>query len=367
MKKAFLTLFLLTVSLSVSAQSLQDSSTLLVEAYLDTYYARFSAEGNRNELQPFTTVSPRNGQFGLNVAQLRAAYQGNGLRSRLTLHAGDIAKATWSQEFPFLQEANVGLEVVDGWWLDLGFFTTHIGTESFLPKNNLLSSTAVATYMEPFYQAGARLSYEKSERLTAALWVVNGYNYFLDYNQDKSVGFLLGYQFTDHLSLHWTSLFGNEGADSLAFQQYRSYMNLYLNGDWDKWKWVIGGDFGRQSNSSLEDQEQPAHMFNVLATLRYQFHPRFSVSTRGEIFEDEDGFISGLFPRQSMAPAGLKIYGLTLGGEYRPAPGAYLRMESRLLQTGEGLYTFHEGSTFYRQRWEVMLSMGIVLERLIDL
>lgn len=349
------------ISLAVQAQN-DSTQNLTFSAYIDVYFAGFSDRRSPNALQEVTTVSPRDQRFGLNVAQLGVHYHSERVRGNAIIHYGDIAQATWSDEFRAVQEANVGIRLADGWWLDGGFFATHIGTESFLPKNNLTSSTAVATYNEPFFQSGARLAYEGSDKFDAALWVVSGYNFFLDANNAKSVGLALTYYASDNLSLTYTNLFGRESLDDIMPRQFRTYHNAYVN--WQpspRWYLTLGGDLGTQTNSSLNNPRNTAVMFNALAVLRYQVDPHFAVTTRAEVFQDPDGFISGIYATDNFGISGLKLYGITLSTEYRPSDNAYLRLEGRILQTADDLLIFDDGSPT-RQRLEAMVTMGWEVE-----
>lgn len=355
--------FIIAFAIGISALAQEaDSSRLRLSGYVDAYYSYFSDSLGPNALQQFTTVSPRSERFGLNVAQIGAHYEGGRIRGNVTLHYGDIARATWSAEFNPVQEANVGLRIKPGWWLDGGFFTTHIGTESFLPKNNYLSSTAVATYNEPFYQAGARLSYEGSEQFHAEFWLANGYNFFLDANSAKSVGLLLRYHFSDQTSLTYTNLFGRESPDGAAPEQFRLYQNLYLNTSLsDKLLLALGGDLGLQSNSRRADGGESALMYNALAVVRCQFTPAFSATVRGEVFQDPEGFISGAYLNSKGEEQGLQLWGITLGAEFRPVENAYLRVEGRYLRADEELAIFTDGPSA-NARWETMATLGFYFD-----
>lgn len=369
MKNLKLVLLLLIGGMQLNAQSdssAQEKTTLKLSGYIDTYYSNFTNQMPANALQPYTTVSGRDQRIGLNVAQVGLHYASPDVRSNLTIHYGDIAQATWSGTFNPVQEANIGFRLMEGLWFDAGFFHTHIGTESFLPKNNPLSSTVVATFNEPFYQAGARLSYEGSERLQAELWVTNGYNFFLDVNSAQSVGALVNYNFNDKSSLTYTNLFGRESPDNASQTQFRTYQNIYFQTVLgDKLFLTLGGDFGTQSNSVLADSTQTALMYNALATVRYQFAERFSTTLRYEVFQDPEGFISGSLPNQAGGTQGLQMQGYTLGLEYRPIEKAYLRPEVRYIQADKSLLLFSTGFST-SNRWEVMLTMGLYFDSVLD-
>ena len=363
--KFSLILLLSTVSVKAFGQSQKQAPALTISGYVDAYYAYFTDSLPPNALQAYTTVSPRNERIGLNMAQLSLIYNSEKLRSTLTLHAGDIAEATWSDEFSLVQEANVGVLLVKSLWLDAGFFHTHIGTESFLPKNDFLSSTAVATYNEPFYQSGARLSYEPGGKFNAELWALNGYNRFLDNNDAKSVGLLASYAFRENLSLTYTSLFGRESDQGAAIKQFRTYQNLYLNTSWKGRIYLTAGaDFGSQTNSVLLNNGKTAYMYNWLITSRYQFTRQFSATVRAERFSDREGFISGVLADPTGELQGLQLWGFTAGVEYKPAEGAYLRLEGRQLRA-ENIVFYTDGS-YTDQRTEVHLTFGVFFDKIFN-
>lgn len=370
MKNLVLMTALFIAGLQIQAQSTatkadSTKSSLTLSGYVDAYYGYFTDSLGANALQQYTTVSARDQRIGLNVAQIGAHYRSDKVRGNVTIHYGDIAQATWSGTFNPVQEANLGFKVAKGLWFDAGFFHTHIGTESFLPKNNFLSSTAVATYNEPFYQAGARLSYEAGEKFQAEFWVTNGYNFFLDINSAKSVGVLLHYNFNDNTNLTYTNLFGRESLDGADQTQFRTYQNIYLNTSiGEKALLTVGGDFGTQSNSELENSRQTAFMYNALATLRYQFTEQFSATARYEIFQDPEGFISGTMINDRGNQQGLQLQGYTLGLEYRPLEQAYVRPEVRYLQAEDKLTIFNNDFDL-TTRWEVMITMGFYFDNIV--
>jgi hypothetical protein len=353
---------------ALMAQKNQDKPhQLRLSAYVDGYLAGYSNDIPQQEFQPFITVGARDNTFGVNVAQLGLHYEHQNVRGNVTLHYGDIPQATWSNDFNMIQEANMGVRLTEGLWLDAGFFATHIGTESFLPKNNMLSSTAFATYNEPFYQAGAKLSYGNVANWHFELWGLNGYNSFVDNNDAKSVGVLVSHDFSDNTSITYTNLYGRESEDGIFPKQQRFYQNIYLNQNWnDKVFLTVGFDYGLQTHSELENAGETATMYNALATLRYQFDPMWSITGRYEIFKDQNGFISGTVQDTNGNLAGVELVGYTLGTEYRPVANAYIRAEARYASTDEDLEIFVKDGETVDHRFELLFTMGWELDHLFN-
>jgi hypothetical protein len=293
-------------------------------------------------------------------------YSRDRIRANFTYHTGDIVTATWADRFTNVQEANVGLRLGGNWWVDAGLFRTHIGGESFLPKNIRLSSTAFATFNEPFYQAGARLRHTPDDRWHLEAWLLNGYNQFVDDNRAKSLGLLLEYAPNEATTLTYNNLIGNEAPDNGNRRQLRFYQNAYWEQRWnDRFSSLLSVDLGVQSNSELVPGGREALLYAALLTLRYRIDDRWSLTGRGELFRDRTGFISGTLFNSSGRPSGAKLTGWTLGGEYRPYSNAYLRAEGRYTAAADGLRPFPRKGSEVGWRWEVLLTFGVFLEQAI--
>ena len=364
--KTFFVLFFLP-AVVLAQEASETNHQLSVSAYVDTYFAGYNTNLGSEDYQSFITVGARDNTFGINIAQFGIGYKSDKLSSNVILQYGDIAGATWSADFNMIQEANIGINLTDGLWLDAGFFATHIGTESFLPKNNMLSSTAFLTYNEPFYQAGAKLSYDALESWYFEFWILNGYNNFVDNNDGKSVGALITYNFNEDTSLTYTNLFGREDERNTPLRQNRFYQNVYFNKNWnDTFFLSTGLDFGIQTNSSLQNNSETASMFGGLLTTRYVFAPRWSVTGRAEIFSDNNGFISGTVINNNLEEDGVKLVGFTLGAEYKPIENSYFRLEGRSTREANDLNIFPKDDGFIDRRMELLVTLGFEIEKLFS-
>lgn len=365
-KGVLISIISLLCSVPGSSQDNEKSDhQLTLSAYVDSYFAGYNTNLDQQDFQPYITVGARDNSFGVNVAQFGLNYEHEKVRGNIIVHYGDIPQATWSTEFNELQEANVGFKLTDGLWLDAGFFATHIGTESFLPKNNLLSHTAYLTFNEPFYQAGAKLTYDALLDWSFELWVLNGYNSFVDTNDAKSIGMLVNYNITKNTSVTYTNLFGRENEDRIEPEQKRFYQNIYLSHNWnEKVFLILGFDYGLQTNSDLQNTNKTATMFGGMITARYQFNPKFSITGRAEIFSDKNGFISGTTLTTNGDLAGIELTGFTLGTEYRPIEKAYIRAEVRNTRAADDLQIFLKENELTNNRFEILFTLGFELEKI---
>jgi hypothetical protein len=338
------TLFLVFISCFSFAQDEKDSAELSFGAYTDGYYSYYS---NATEVayQQHDAIGAYHNNFGLNIAQITGAYNSNRLRGVLTMHEGDIPSIAWGGNYRGLQEANAGVRLAKGLWLDMGFFKTHVGTESFLPKDNLMSIITLGTFYGPFYQSGARLSYDTDSEWHFELHAINGYNLHIENNDFKTFGLLVSHSFTDHFGMSYSAMAGQENVGQLR-DGYLVYQNVFANLNYDKIDVQMGLDVAVANQwRSISPTGQNGWLSNPLvaglATVKYHFTEKIAASCRGEIFSDEGSINSNTLEFTTIAatgnPAarstyrGMTIYGGTIGFEYAPSENGFLRVESRML------------------------------------
>jgi hypothetical protein len=340
------------------AQDSTSHSSLSFSGYVDAYAAYYTDSLGINNYQKFPSVSPRSNQFGLNVAMLTAKYSADKVRGIVTLHYGDIPRSTWSGNYNFIQEANVGVRLHKKIWLDAGFFRTHVGTEGLFPKENITSSVSVCTYMEPYYEAGFKLNYSPSDKLSINLFLLNGYNIYEDNNTKKSVGALITYVFNDNFNIGYSDYVGDDSQQTDSITHMRIYHNLFFNYQIKKIKIQVGGDYGMQENSDTTGKKS-ASMYSGVASVKYQCTSKFAFYSRGELFNDPQGFMSGVFINDKNVQTGLKLWGVTAGVEYKPTDNSYIRLEGRQLQTDDDQHIFRWEHKNMNKRMEAMIHMGV--------
>lgn len=346
-------LALLAGVLSVSHATAQ-SNPVQVSAYVDAYYASDNDESNammgQRAIRQFSTIGLLKDQFALNTAQVSVTYSNDDMRGTVTLHAGSLRMVGWDPivAYPIIQEANVGVRVATNVWLDAGHMLTHIGGEAVLPKDNWLSSHALITTAEPFYQTGVRASYG-ADGITAQVYVVNGYNVHEDNNKNKSAGVFVGYSHDD-FSVSYAGLYGNEG-NPTGGNSLRIYNNIVA---WAKL--VKSLEVKAQVDIAMQDdaptKDKSGSMVGGVLALRYAFNDMWSATVRGGYIGDEDRVV------------GLGIQGMeaTLGVELKPTANSFVRLEGRMMKMDEKFKVFLDTDKKPTDsKMEVMLGMGLWL------
>ncbi|MGP8216211.1 MAG: outer membrane beta-barrel protein [Bacteroidia bacterium] len=360
-KNPCILLFLCYLRCISAAAQKDSSSTIKIGGYIDTYFATYSDSVGAGKYQKFAAISPRNDNFGINVAQVSMQYNSPILRSTITLHSGDLPNAAWSPVYNFIQEANAGIALTKKLWLDAGFFKTHIGTEALLPKDNITSSISIITFYEPWWQAGGRLVYTPDEKWQMALYVVNGYNEFIATNKKKAAGLAITYALSDKGSIGYYNFISDNTPDNDPVSHTRILNNVVFNYELSKeFKIIAGVDFISQQHSQLSDTAKSAFVYSYILTLKYQFTHFFGIYARGEMFNDVQGiFTSDTLKETNGNVSGYMLNGATLGIEFKPAKNSYIRIEGRELKMAAGQNIFYTDGKYVNYRDEAMVTLGI--------
>ncbi len=348
----------------------KDSSSFTFSGYVDVYYARYSDSMPLNSQAKFADVCARNNTFGLNIFQFSCQYNSNKLRGTATLHYGDIPlnagsstyNTTNSSSFNYIQEANIGFKVNKYIWIDAGFFKTHIGTESILPKENICNSVSVITFYEPWFQSGVKISYAPNEQLFFCFHVLNGYNTFVETNNKKIIGLSATYALGTKGSIGYFNLIGDETTDSINSTKLhiRFLNNFVFNYQLtQKIKMVLGFDYISQQNSSITNANDAAVIYSGIATFKYQIKPKMAVYARYEMYNDASGMLSGIIHNVKNISTGYILNGFTGGIEYKPTDNSFVRLESRylLMDNDQKIFLTDSKATNIRTEW--MMNAGI--------
>jgi len=345
------------------AQAVEEPS-FTIDGYVDTYYL-FSTDSlsrlpDRGE--QFSTFGPRVNQFGLNVARLSSAYTSDRIRGTISLFYGDV-NYSWDPEFNMLQEANVGVRIAKGLWFDMGIFSTHIGTEVLLPRDNMMSSLALGTYHEPFFMKAGVLSYDFSDKFSAKLVLANDYYTMARQQNANSPAYGLGLTFKpmEGVTISYTNLIDDQAQIGQDTTQWRFYNNLYVAYTTDKLLLAAGADFAHQENAKFSDEGklEAATAFNFEVEGKYYFTPKAAAYGRFDHFFDEYGILSPTIETRVGHTQGLIASSITAGGELKPTDQSYIRLEGRYLWCDTEQHRFKDLSgNMTHDRFSVLFTFG---------
>ncbi|MEP7238059.1 MAG: outer membrane beta-barrel protein [Ferruginibacter sp.] len=331
---------------------------LKITGYIDTYYAYYTDSAGAGDFQKFASVSPRCNRFWLNTAQLSVEYNAKKIRGIVTIQYGDITQTSLPPPFNNIMEAHAGVMLLKNLWFDAGLFRTHFGTESVLPKENLVSSLSVNTYYEFCNEAALRLNYVPNEKWAFSLYWLKGYNLYVDNNNKRSAGALITYTHGNYY-MGYCNYIGDDSPKGDSARHLRIQQNIFFNYQHKKIKFQAGFDNCIQQNADYLHPNLGASMYSGLACLKYQLKEKFAVSARAEIFKDPQGFMTGVVLTKDNFYTGYKLHGYTLAAEYKPTQNSYIRIEGRQLQMERNEEIFRWNGKNSSSRFELMINAGI--------
>jgi len=332
------------------------NDSLTFNGYIDSYYA-IDNDANESNRKLLSILNPTKESINLNVVLFRVNYNSESLRAIATFHFGDMPNVAWQTKLNFIQEAYIGVKLSDKFWFDVGNYLTHIGIESVNPKDNWLSTLSLLAQNEPFYQAGAKLTYEPNNLLKLQIQLLNGYNLFEDNNKNKSIGYLVSYKLLENLNLSLTGIIGNEAYLGLVNPKFKySQGNKILNSlliEWD-----CSNSFKIKSLIDLSSQEIDVTDLNnniskgfsrIVASsiaFKYLFSESISLNSRIEMYNT---FLKVAETFNSKALA------YTIGLEYKPMNNAYIRLEDRFMNYNNTINSIIP----FKSRNEVIFGVGV--------
>lgn len=322
-----------------------DSTGLLdISGYISAYTSYYTDSVGSDEYQKFPTLSPHSNEVGINLIQVSAKYTSEKVRGVVTLQWGDMPEAAWSPRYNLVQQANLGVRIVPKLWFDIGYFRTHIGLESVQPRENINSTIAVTTFVEPYYLSGAKLTWQVSPKIALQANAFSQFNGFVENNRNKALGFSTVIDPTENLSMTLNTITTDDTPEGIKGKHQRWYNDFYLS--WKTKRTVLGFEFnyGQQTNSGLTDTAATARIMSSLLALKYSIAKKLAIYGRGEFCKDPDGFMAGTYLNGQSKFVGIDIWGVTGGIELKPITNSYVRFEYRYLNQNQS-----SGDIFYWQ------------------
>jgi hypothetical protein len=329
----------------VSAQAATDTSTTVrFGGFVDGYYA-YDFNRPRTLDRAFTTQPARHNEFNVNLAHVEAVLSGPKVRGRLAVQFGTSVQSNYAGEprvgsysggdvSRYIQEAVVGVKLAPALWLDGGIYLSHIGSESWISRDNPTYTRSLIADYSPYYQAGVKLTWQATSTVTAQLNVVNGWQNISETNGTKAVGARVDWSAAPKVTFTAYNLIGNEAPDT-AGSQLRIFqggsIKLVPN---DKLTLMGTFDFGSQDLG-----DETGRWYGTSIITRVQATPNAALVARVERYAD---------PRQVIVVTGgasaFRASGGSLGVDVTPAPKVLWRTELRALAGRDAIFPRRDGT-----------------------
>ncbi|GAA4041107.1 porin [Hymenobacter glaciei] len=313
------------------------ASPLTTYGFVDAYYGYDFDHANDNDRQGFLYSHGRQNEFTINQALVGVRYDDGKVRGAVGLHAGSYVSANYAAEDPVFRhvyEAYAGFRPFAKAWLDMGIFGSHIGFESAISKDNWTLTRSVMAENSPYYQSGARFTYEVGAKLTLTGLVLNGWQNIRETNQSKALGTQIQWKPSDKLLINSSTFYGNE--QPVGSPVRRRYMHdFYLTyAATERTNLAVVFDVGKQRGVSSE-QYDTWHAASVF--VKYKLADTFSTTLRGEYYYAERGvIISSIMPEAF--DSDFRVAGGSVNLDYLPTSNVAFRVEGRYLNGMQGVF-----------------------------
>jgi hypothetical protein len=316
----------------------QEESKFKVSGYVETYYGYDFNKPADNNRPGFIYSHNRHNEVNLNLGFIKGSYDNGSIRANLAVMAGTYANANLAAEPGVLKnifEGTIGVKLskTESLWIDGGIFTSHIGFESAISKDDWVLTRNIASENTPYYESGAKITYvTRDGRLTATALYLNGWQRITrqNGNSQPAGGLQLTWKPAANLTFNYSNYLGTEGPDSTRVVRF--YHNFYgifqVN---DKFGVTLGFDYGTQqkekANPGRNDVLSPA------AIVQYKFNSKFAMAGRIEHYEDKNGVIIA-----TGTANGFKTTGYSLNLDYTPVNNAVIRLEGKMYNSKDRIF-----------------------------
>lgn len=179
--------------------------------------------------------------------------------------------------------------VGNGLTVDFGKFVTPVGAEVIETKDNYNYTRSFMFAYGPYYHTGFRGKYTVNSKVSFTGFLLNGWDTALDNNNGKTYGMSVSLTPTSKFAITETYLGGPEQTgDSRPWRNFSDTVISYVATD--KLTFLANIDYGTDKFVT----GQKGHWFASAFYFKYAFNNRFAFSPRYEVFDDHDGFRTGL-------------------------------------------------------------------------
>jgi len=211
----------------------------------------------------------------------------------------------------------------------MGKMATYVGAEVIEAIDNPnYSRSFLFVFAEPTTHTGVKASYVFSDNVNASIHILNGWDNATDNNTGKCFGTSINVSAGDLFSAYINYMRGPESDNNNHDQ--RSLLDLVATIKPVKpLSIILNYDNGKQDNSGASSVKWSG----FAGIVKYDFSDTYSLSVRGESFDDKDGFRTGTSQR---------LTEVTVTPEIRLAGGLIVRPEYR--HDSSGKQSFDNGT-----------------------
>jgi Putative beta-barrel porin-2, OmpL-like. bbp2 len=167
-----------------------------------------------------------------------------------------------------------------------GIFASLIGYDSLYAKDNFNYTRPWGADFTPYLMMGLNASYSFNDKLTGAVFVVNGYWHLANANSVPSSGGQLAYKASPHVTVKETVLWGPHQTDT-SLKYWRSLSDTIVERKGDRVTFAF--EYIYSSERVVALGKPRALMMASQLPIHWTINKRWSATVRPEVFWDRDG------------------------------------------------------------------------------
>jgi len=317
----------------------QDNSDIkfIFSGFLETYYSYDFNQPQSEGKLPFMYNYNRHNEFNVNIGLLRAKVEYENVYASIALHSGTYVDDNYANEkIKYLNEAFVGLymDKAKRNSIEVGILPSYIGFESAITATNLNVTRSILAENSPYFMTGVKYNYKQSDKWNFAVLVTNGWQRINKPQKDvaPSFGTQIIYKSTPSSTLNWSTFIGKEFFGTELTMRY--FSNLYYDNKWnDKWRTIVGFDFGLQDTSSKNNGYE--NWLSPVFIAQYSINTKWQSAFRVEYYQDKSNVIIAVDDQ-------FETLGLSLNFDYLPNSKVKFRTEARYFDSKEKVFLKNE-------------------------
>jgi hypothetical protein len=315
------------------------SEKLTISGFVDVYYAydfNKPVSGNRGTMvNGLTGIYSHNkhNEFAINQGMISLNYSSDRVRGAFSLQAGTYPQANYANEpamFRNIYEAYAGYGITKKIFVDAGIFTSHIGFESAISRDNLTLTRSMMADNTPYYETGLKVTYETNDKLTITGLVLNGWQNIVENNGNKAFGTQVQLKPGEKIVLNSSTFFGKEKPSFDTISTMRYFHDFYTKIDLEKLSVIAAFDIGFQEKRFGKG----AYVwYNPNLILSYSAFSKVSIGARVEYYHDRSGVII-----YSATPNGFQTFAPSLNVDVKLGDNILWRTEGRIFISKDKVY-----------------------------
>ena len=350
MNKEFL-LFAITAAAPLASRAditrTVDSVPITLSGYVDAFYVDdFASTPFVNRQITPSGVSPvyshsLKDKLGINHALLDAKFATEQVRGALGIQAGTYVQKNYAIENDTVQhiyEAQLGFKPVadSNIWIDAGIFTSHIGLESAISKDNFTPTRSLMAENTPYYEAGVKITWDASKQWSYSLALLQGWQQIDSKNSNKAIGSQVQFKPNETLVFNSSTYFG-QSPNSPGARLRRYFHDFYVTWRTTKeWSLAFTTDVGADERST--NDRSLVGWAAATALTKWQFASQWAVAGRVEYYRDPHGLTIS-----TGTPDNFVASGASLNLDYQYDPHVLLRLEARTLGAQHAIFVERDG------------------------